>query len=243
MTDHEDEHAYSEGRGFEDPYEGFDIDPPELEVGPDAVDPVDSHVLADILDERQIPADQVDVQALIDVGLEYVGINRHEEAIDTFARAIAFADEDSLDAQEALVNKGVAHAELEEWDEAIGDYRSAIDIEARSEHAAVAEMNLAYALWESGQHDRALEHAERAVELDNRLPQAWYNRGFFLLERGLAEDALFCFENAEKLGLRTADLLEEKANALDELGEYDEAEAVREEAEKHQSEHEEALLG
>ena len=242
MSDPEDEHAYSEGRGFDDPYEAFDIDPPELSVGPDAVDPVDSHVLADILDERQIPADQVDVQALIDVGLEYVGINRHEEAITTFERAVAFAEEDGLEAQEALVNKGVAHAELEEWDDAIGAYRSAIEIDDRSEHAGVAETNLAYALWESGQHDRALEHAERAVELDERLPQAWYNRGFFLLERGLAEDALFCFENAEKLGLRTAELLEEQANALDELGEYAEAEEVREEAERQQAEREEALL-
>ena len=233
MSDGED-HEFSAGEGFEDPYEGFDIDPPEFEVGPDAVDPVDSHVLADILDERQIPKDQVDVDALIDVGVEYAHINRYEEAIETFERAIQFADEDDPAVAEALVNKGVAHAELEEWDEAIGAYETALHENERGEFAGTAQTNLSYALWESGQHDRALEHAERAVERDERLPQAWYNRGFFLLERGLADDALFCFENAERLGLRDADLLEEKARALEELGEYEEAAEIVDELEQRQ---------
>ena len=233
MSDGED-HEFSAGDGFEDPYEGFDIDPPEFSIDPDEVDPVDSHVLADILDERQIPADQVDVDALIDVGIEYAQINRYEEAIEAFDRAVQFADDDDSAIAEAMVNKGVAHAELEEWDEAIGAYETALHEQERGEFAGTAETNLAYALWESGQHDRALEHAERAVERDERLPQAWYNRGFFLLERGLAEDALFCFENAERLGFRDADLLEEKARALEELGEYDEAAEIVDELAERQ---------
>ena len=207
----------------------FDLEPEEFVVGPDAVDPVDDHALTDLLDERQIPTDQVDVQSLIDVGLSYTSINRYEEATETLERAVQFAEEDSEEAQEALVNKGVAHAELEEWDEAIGAYESALHIDERTEFAAVAETNLAYALWESGQHDRALEHAERAVEIDERLPQAWYNRGFFLNERGQAEDALFWLENAERLGMREADLLEETASALEELGEYEAAAEVEDE--------------
>lgn len=242
MTEPEDDHDFSEGGGFDDPYEGFDIDPPTIAVGPDEVDPVDSRVLADLLDQRQIAPEDVDVEALVDVGLDYVRINRYEEATDAFERAIQFAEEDSLVAQEAYVNKGVAHAELEEYDAAIGSYRSALSIDERSEFGAVAETNLAYALWESGQHDRALEHAERAVEIDERNPQAWYNRGFFLLERNLAEDALFCFRNAERLGLRDVTLLEEKARALEELGEHEEAAAVREEAEDRREEAEEAMI-
>ncbi len=242
MPESPDDHAFSEGEGFEDPYEGFDIDPPELSVNPEEIDPVDDHVIPDLLDERQIPSDDVDVDMLVDVGLEYCEINRYEEAIETFERAIHFAEDESPLAREALVNKGAAHAELEEWDEAIGAYRSALHRDDRGEHAAIAETNLAYALWEAGQHDRALEHAERAVELDERLPQAWYNRGFFLNERGLAEEALFCLENAEKLGLRSEELLEEKAHALEELGEYDEAAEVKDELEERQSTAEEAVF-
>lgn len=242
MSEPPDDHDFSEGDGFGDPYEGFDIDPPELAVDPDEIDPVDDHVIPDLLDERQISSDEVDLDQLVDVGLEYAGINRYEEAIDTFERVIHFADEESELAQEALVNKGVAHAELEEWDEAIGAHRSALRINDRGEHAAAAETNLAYALWEYGQHDRALEHAERAVELDERLPQAWYNRGFFLVERGMAEDALFCLENAEKLGMRSEELFEEKARALEELGEHEEAADVRDRLEERQASAEEAVF-
>lgn len=242
MTDEDDRrHPFSEGQGFDDPYEGFDIDPPTLDVDPDKVDPVDSRVVADMLDRRQIPTDEVDVEELLDVGLDYMRINRFEQATDTFERVAQFADESSLE-QEAWTNKGAAHAQLEEYDEAIGSYQEALSIDADSEHAATAETNLAYALWESGRHEQALEHAERAVEKDPRFPQAWYNRGFFLLERGLAEEAIDCFDNALRLGHRTADVLEEKALALEELGEDEEAEEIAEEAEELRQRAEERLV-
>jgi tetratricopeptide (TPR) repeat protein len=171
-----------------------------------------------------------------------MGINRFEEATETFERAARFAEEDSLAAQEAWVNKGVAHAELEEYDEAIGAYQEALRIDDDSEHAASAETNLAYALWEFGHTEEALEHAERAVEIDPRFPQAWYNRGFFLAERGLFEDAVNAFDNAIRLGMRSAEVLEEKALALEELGREEEAEQVQERADELREKREERLV-
>jgi tetratricopeptide (TPR) repeat protein len=241
MSDEPEDHSFSEGQGFDDPYDAFDIDPPELSVDTDQVDPVDSRVVTDLLDGEQLPADQVDAETLVDVGLDYVRINRHEQAVDTFERAATFAEDDTVK-QEAWVNKGVAHAELEEYDAAIGAYREALDIDDSSEHAATAETNLAYALWEFGRTEEALEHAERAVEADPRFGQAWYNRGFFLNERGLAEDALNCFDNAIRLGFRSVELLEEKAVALERLGEDERAEEVAEEAEQLRESQEEQLL-
>ena len=229
--DREDGHRFSEGAGFGDPYDEFDLDPPELDIDPSKVDPVDSRVLADLLDERQLSDQAVDAGELLEVGLNYMQINRFEQATEAFERAAQFADDDLLE-QEAWVNKGVAHAELEEWDEAIGAHREAIAIDDSSEHAASAQTNLAYALWEFGETTQALEHAERAVEIDERFPQAWYNRAFFLHERGLNEDALQCIDNAIRLGLRNEGVLEEKVRILEELGEYDEAETIAEEAEE-----------
>ena len=248
MTDDdagEDRHRFSEGAGFDDPYDEFDLDPPALDVDPDRVDPVDSRVVADMLDERQVPRDEVDAEELLEVGLNYMGINRFEQATDAFERAAQFTDDDRIE-QEAWTNKGVAHAELEEWDEAIGAYREAIALDgeasrtsdeasgqrsrATSEHAATAQTNLAYALWEFGETAQALEHAERAVEIDPRFGQAWYNRAFFLQERGLSEEALRCIDNAIRLGMRNSRVLDEKARILEDLGEYDEAERVAEEA-------------
>ena len=159
-----------------------------------------------------------------------MSINRFEEATETFERAAQFAEEDSLDAQEAWVNKGAAHAELEEFDQAIGAYQEALRIDDSSEHAATAETNLAYALWESGRGEQALEHAERAVETDPRFAEAWYNRAVFLNERGNHEDALRSINNAFSLGMRTPRALDEKALALEELGRHEEAEELRQEA-------------
>ena len=242
MTDRErDDHQFSEGQGFDDPYEAFDLEPPEFEVDPDKVDPVDSRVVTDMLDRRNIPADQIDTEQLLDVGLEYMQINRHEQAAETFERVAQYADEDRIE-QEAWTNKGAAHAELEEWDAAIGAYKEALNIDGESDHAATAETNLAYALWESGRSEQALEHAERAVEIDTRFAEGWYNRGFFLLERGLAEDAVEAFDNAIRLGFRNADILEEKARALEELGEYEEAEELADEVEEMREDAEEQLL-
>jgi len=242
MTDRErDDHEFSSGQGFGDPYDGFDIDPPELSVDPDKVDPVDSRVVTDMLDEGNMPADDVDAEQLLDVGVSYVHINRHEQAAETFERAARFTDDDRIE-QEAWTNKGAAHAELEEWDAAIGAYREALNADDDSEHAATAETNLAYAMWESGRTEQALEHAERAVEIDPRFAEAWYNRGFFLLERGLAEDAVNAFDNATRLGFRNPDILEEKARALEEMEEFERAEDLVEEAEELREEAEQELV-
>jgi len=240
-----EDHRYSEGRGFGDPYEGFDFDPVELtlELDPDRVDPTDTYALPDLLDEAAIPTDLVDATELVDVGLAYMAVNRFEQAVDTFERAARFAGEaDETTKQEALVNMGAAHAELEEWDAAIGALEAAVHVAPRGEHAATAESDLAYALWMFGKDDAALEHAERALEVDNRFAEAWYNRGFFLNERGLAELALESLENAIRLGYRDAGVLEEKRRALEALGEYDEAETVAEEAEALRERLEEDLV-
>jgi len=200
-------HRFSEGQGFGEEYEEFSLDPPELSVDPTQVDPVDSRVLTDMLDVRNVASDQVDADQLVDVGLSYMGINRFEEATETFERAAGFADDDLVE-QEAWVNKGAAHAQLEEYDEAVGAYEEALAIDEDSEHAASAHTNLAYTLWEWGRTEQALEHAERAVEVDPRFAQAWYNRGFFLSERGLHESAVDCFDNAIRLLQRDGLLLQ-----------------------------------
>ncbi len=243
MTDDNERrsHEFSSGQGVDDDYAEFTLDPEELQGDPSQVDPVDSHSLTDILDEHNISSDQVEVSELIEVGLSYMGINRFEEATEAFERAARFADEDSLDAQEAWVNKGAAHGQLEEYDQAIGAYQEALRIDDDSEHAASAETNLAYALWEFGRTEEALEHAERAVEIDPRFPQAWYNRGFFLSERGLYEDAVDAFDNALRLGMRNADILEEKAMALEELGEAEAAQQAIEQADEIRAAAEEEL--
>jgi tetratricopeptide (TPR) repeat protein len=227
-------HRYSDGQGFGDPYEGFDLGTDRLDPdfeGPIAdVDPVDDYVLADVVEEAGVRPADVEVSALIDVGVEYVAIEQYEQAIDSFARAAHYAPEDSAAAQEAWVNRGIAHGELGEWDEAAGAHREALRIDADDALSATAETNLAAALWEAGESTSPLDHAEAAVERDPRLPEAWYNRGYFLNERGQHEEALRCLDTALSLGLRTAWVHDERIRALAALGEYERAAAVEERA-------------
>jgi len=232
MTDREDhDHDFSEGQGFDDPYEGFDLDPPELEVDPSQVDPVDTRVVTDSLDERITQNDDVDADELVDVGLSYLGINRHEQAADAFERAARFTDDEDLE-QEAWVNKGIAHGQMEAWDDAVGAHREALFVAEDGDFEAEAHTNLAYALWELGEDEQAYDHAEKAVRANERLPQAWYNLGFIENESARHEQALDALDNAIRLGFQQADVYEEKTRALEALGRDEEAQQVAEHAEE-----------
>jgi tetratricopeptide (TPR) repeat protein len=222
-------HRFSSGPGFGDPYAGFTL---ELDADgqrdPFRIDPTDSHAIADLLDPEHYTPEDVDADALLEVGLGYLAIEEYESAVDAFAR-VAWFGPGSRAAVEAWVNRGVAHGQLGEYDEAIGAYLEALSLDPDPGVAAVAETNLAYALWESGDSSNPLEHAERAVELDPRLAEAWYDLGFLYNERGLAGDAARALENAARLGFDRRVVREELDRAHERLGEYEtveEGEAV-----------------
>jgi tetratricopeptide (TPR) repeat protein len=238
---HARKHRFSSGPGFGDPYAGFTL---ELDGDGDSrrVDPTDSHALADLLDPDGYAPEEVDPDALLEVGLGYLAIEEYESAIDAFARVAWFAPE-SPAAVEAWVNRGVAHAQLGEYDEAAGAHREALSLDPDPGVAAVAETNLAYALWESGDSSNPLEHAERAVELDPRLADAWYNLGVLYNERGLSEDAVEALSRAERLGSDRTLVRGELDLARDRLGEFDEAEVVPEGAERNAAERDSEVTG
>lgn len=206
---------------FDDVYdEKFDL---EDSVEVHGVDPADSRVIDELVEG--VEPEDVDVDGLIEAGVGYVSINRFEQAVEAFDRAVRFDEEN----QEAWINKGFAHAEMEEYDRAIGAYEEVLRLNEDDEFAAEALVNKAYAEYES-RHGDPLETVERAIEADDRMPEAWYNRAVFLNERGNHEDALRSINNAFSLGMRTPRALDEKARALEELGRYEEAEELREEA-------------
>lgn len=214
---------------FDDVYEGkFDLE--DIEIDLHGVEPADSRVLDELVEGAE--AEDVDVEGLLDVGLSYIEINRYEQAVETFERALRFEE----DNQEVWVNKGYAHAEMEEYDRAVGAYEEALRIDDSSEIAAKAYLNMAYAEDELGRLGDALEHVERALDIDDRLPHAWYNRGYFLNEQGDHELALTSLNNALSLGMREPLVLEEKARALEGLERYDDARRAREKAEEQREE-------
>ena len=231
---HARRHRFSSGSGFGDPYAGFTL---ELDGGGGSlrIDPTDAHALADLLDPEGYAPEEVDAEALLEVGLAYLAIEEYESAVDAFAKVAWFAPERPA-AIEAWVNRGVAHAQLGEYDEAAGAHREALSLDPDGGVAAVAETNLAYALWESGDSSNPLEHAERAVELDPRLADAWYNLGFLYNERGLSEAAGEALSRAERLGADRTLVRGELDLARDRLGAFDETGSVPEATEREAAE-------
>jgi len=229
MVGRKEDKSWQKKRGNENQYEGFDLDPKVLtvDIDPRYIDPVDSHVLPDLLDESAIPKDLVEVDVLMEIGLSYIMIDKFEQAIDSFSRIIWFTKDKEV-LQEAWTNKGMAHSELEEWDEAIGSFKEAIITDEKGKHIATAENNLAFALWEFEKDEEAMEHVERAIEMDERFAEAWYNKGFFLNERGLFDQALYCLNNAIGLGYRSINVLQEKLRSCDGLEDYEEGGRVSE---------------
>lgn len=178
----------------------------------------DSRFLDEYVEGKE-PED-VDIESLLDIGIEYISINRFEQAIETFERILHIESEN----QEAWINKGHAHAEIGEYERAIGAYKEALRIDDSNREASKALINLSYAEYEKGTGN-PLEKANKALRVDERMPEAWYNKSFFLNQEGRHEEALRCAENAISLGFREA--TEEKIKALEELGRHEEAEKIR----------------
>ena len=87
-------------------------------------------------------------------------------------------------------------------------------------------------MWEFGKDQEAMEHVDKAIDADERFAEAWYNKGFFMNERGLPDQALYCLDNAISLGYHGVEVLEEKLRACDGIGDYEEEERVRIEIQK-----------
>ena len=64
--------------------------------------------------------------------------------------------------------------------------------------------------------------------MDERFAEAWYNKGFFLNERGLFDQAVYCLDNAIGLGYRSVNVLQEKLRSCDALGDYEEGQKISE---------------
>ena len=67
------------------------------------------------------------------------------------------------------------------------------------EFLAQVHNNLAVVYSERGEFESAAREYERALDLDRRLPAAWYNYGNDLLRQGQARHAIRCFSRSLRL--------------------------------------------
>ncbi len=178
-----------------------------------------------------------DAAVFSDRGVAYLGLNKHEEAIQDFRESIAldpntaitwsqmadvfFAKKDyqmaiqhygaALDIDPKLVvalnNRGNAFKASKLFDDAISDYSTAIEITAISD--LYANRSIAY----SAKHlySLAIEDSNYALKLDNRNPVAYFSLGAAQMEANDLDNALKSFNRTIELDHSYADAFAKRA--------------------------------
>jgi Tfp pilus assembly protein PilF len=74
-------------------------------------------------------------------------------------------------------------------------YRKSIKLHATAE----AHVHLGWALATKGELDEAIEHCEKAIQLDAFFANPWNDIGAYLIEQDRAEDSLFFLKRAVRM--------------------------------------------
>lgn len=97
-----------------------------------------------------------------------------------------------------LVNQGIAHMELEEYEDAEDTLKQALEVNSRNPYAHNA---LGVALREQGKFDQAGEHYRKAIELDPKYARAHFNMGvlaeLYLQDLRLALEHFRTYQNLQ----------------------------------------------
>jgi tetratricopeptide (TPR) repeat protein len=146
----------------------------------------------------------IDPDTMHDLGEELSDNARFPDAIECFnlvlesepRNAMAWSVKASALVGRARITEDIDSAKV--WLEyAIRCAKIALDLD--SSHAAVVA-NYAVVRFECGEKERALEDIDRAINLDNKLTFAWFNKGAMLYRLGRFKEAIDALEAAERLG-------------------------------------------
>jgi len=140
------------------------------------------HIAMDLLD-----VDANDVGTIFQVGTIMLEDGRHGLAYNILARACKLG----ADIPEVWVNFGRAHPDTPEgWPKSMWCFRKAIKLAAkRGKELPNAWANMALLSYISGDYDKALEYADKAISLEPKNKSALVSRGFTYLCQGRFREA------------------------------------------------------
>ncbi len=111
----------------------------------------------------------------------------------------------------------LADANLDQY---IYNIRSTLELKESAENY----FNIAYSFGEKREYVKAIENYDRALELDPKYLDAWYNKGLALSNLKKYEEALTCYDRALELDPKYLEAWNNKGQLLKQLGRKDEAE-------------------
>jgi tetratricopeptide (TPR) repeat protein len=109
--------------------------------------------------------------------------------------------------------------------------------------SAINYFNIAYSFGEKGEHVKAIENYDKAIDLDPKYEKAWYNKGWNLSELGRREEAIACYDKAIDLDPKYEKAWYNKGWELSQLGRREEAIACYDKAIELNPRYEQAWYG
>ncbi len=119
-----------------------------------------------------------------------------------------------------LYKKANTFYELQRYEDALNNYKQAIEI--KPEYAQ-AWNGQAKALYELDSYEKALSAYDKAIELEPNYLDSWKGRGFVLNKLKRYQEAIYSFDKALQLQPESPEILNAKGQALSNLKRYDEA--------------------
>ena len=164
-----------------------------------------------------------DVAILISRGIEFQTLNRLEDALAQYDKALALKPSDIA----ALSNRGSVLIDLSRFAEALSSYDQLLSIRPNDFNA----LNMrGLALEQLKRFEDALASYDKAIAIAPGAVEAFYNRGNVLADLGRFEEALASYDKALEIKHDAPPVLNNRGLVLEELGRYEEALADYEQA-------------
>jgi len=179
---------------------------------------------------------KVSVHILLKKGVVLAGLDRHEEALEAFDKAL----EINLDYADAWSNKGVVLAGLDRYEEALAACDKALEI---NPDFANAWYNKGVDLAGLDRDEEALAAYDKALKINPDFVNAWSNKGAALGRLDRHEEALAAYDKALKINPDYTDAWYNKGAALRHLDRNEEALVAFDKALEINPDDAEALLG
>ncbi len=152
----------------------------------------------------------------VQLGLALWELGNHDEAIESFTKAIELDPKDAL----AYTNRGAAYGILGNYRQAIEDYDRAIELDPKD---ARAYYNRGIAYGGLGNYKQAIRDYGRAIELNPEYVAAYINRGYAYASLGNYRQAIEDFDRAIELDPKEAMAYYNRGAVYRKLGNYKQA--------------------
>ena len=145
-----------------------------------------------------------------------IRLNRHFDALPHHNRAVKHLASNPW----AFINRGISHAALKNFTEAIDDFDMAIKLDPT---LSAAFGNKGNALFETKLFEQSIEFLDKAIELDSFNVDALLGKSACLTKLKRPEEALIYAERAIELKPDYAEAWSSRGNALNDLKRHEEA--------------------